>query len=227
MNLESNRQDLASRLVKNEIYYCVSSLVGTLNKLVQYSPSDVLSDECLSWEEDILPLLESIDYEEAGTQAINDCDDLDTLETMAEGVGYWSDAIEQTGFDDTQEYADSDGEMDTVDFETWFEDHCTDDERASALDVLRAYIAHTCTDWGEFCRDNNVDTDDFHSEVYEHWIVSDWLARRLKERDHVVGEVCGLTIWGRQGTGQSIYLDRVIQEIACETWPEEVLHEQP
>lgn len=222
MNKESNRQELAKRIVDREIYYCVSSLVSTLSDMAQHD-SRPWKEQDIHWEEDILPLLESIDYEEAGTQAINECDDLDELETMADGVGYWSDAIAATGYDSAQDYADSDGEMDGVDFATWLNAHCTGCEQVDALDTLHKYIAANCTDWPQFCQENDIDTDDFRNEVYEHWIVSDWLARKLKDRGYVTGELCGLTIWGRTCTGQAIYLDCVIQEIACELWPEEVL----
>jgi len=50
-------------------------------------------------------------------------------------------------------------------------------------------------------------------EVYEHWIVSDWLGRQLVKRGEIVGEFMGLTIWGRTCTGQAVYLDEVIQDI--------------
>lgn len=222
MNKESNRQELAKRIVDREVYYCVSSLVSTLSDMAQHDCRS-WSEQDIHWEDDILPLLESIDYEEAGTQTIKGCDDLDDLENMADGVGYWSDAVEATGYDSAQEYADSDGEMDTIDFETWFDEHNTDEEKSLTLDILRKYIIDTCTDWPEFCQEHDIDTDDFRNEVYEHWLVSDWLARRLRERGYVTGEICGLTIWGRCCTGQSIALDHVIQEIACELWPDEVL----
>lgn len=50
-------------------------------------------------------------------------------------------------------------------------------------------------------------------EIYEHWIVSDWLAARLRDRGHTVGEMSGLTIWGRPTTGQAISMDGVIRDI--------------
>lgn len=58
-------------------------------------------------------------------------------------------------------------------------------------------------------------------EVYEHWIVSDWLAARLiEEGESVARDVMGLTIWGRTCTGQSMVLDSVIQKIALDTYGE-------
>jgi hypothetical protein len=54
------------------------------------------------------------------------------------------------------------------------------------------------------------------NEVYEHWIVSDWFAGKLKERGETTGELFNLTIWGRCTTGQAISIDHVISEIAAE-----------
>ena len=53
-----------------------------------------------------------------------------------------------------------------------------------------------------------------YSEIYEHWIVSEWLAKRLEEKgESVEHDFFGLTIWGRGCTGQSIMLDSVIRDI--------------
>lgn len=67
-----------------------------------------------------------------------------------------------------------------MDFAEWFENISRDEEKP-VLEALHKYIVDNTSDWEEFCRENDVDnTDDFRSEVYEHWIVSDWLARKLK-----------------------------------------------
>ncbi len=56
--------------------------------------------------------------------------------------------------------------------------------------------------------------DDYRSEVFEHWIVSSWLAKKLQEHgETVVEDFYGLTIWARSTTNQAIYCDYVIQEI--------------
>lgn len=53
------------------------------------------------------------------------------------------------------------------------------------------------------------------AEIYEHWLVSDWLAARLEEKgESIVRDAVGLTIWGRATTGQAIAIDGVIEEIA-------------
>jgi hypothetical protein len=67
--------------------------------------------------------------------------------------------------------------------------------------------------WRACCEQNEIEPHD--REVYEHWIVSDWLARRLEEEGEKVDtDFAGLTVWARTCTGQSIALDDVIQRIA-------------
>lgn len=66
-------------------------------------------------------------------------------------------------------------------------------------------------DWEELCREHDIEPHE--SEIYEHWIVSGWLAEKLAERGERVGELAGLKIWGRGCTGQAIKLDRVICDI--------------
>lgn len=53
-------------------------------------------------------------------------------------------------------------------------------------------------------------------EVMEYWFVDEFLAERLEGKHEVVLETPGRYIWCRQASGQAIYLDGVIQEIAKE-----------
>ncbi len=60
----------------------------------------------------------------------------------------------------------------------------------------------------------NLDLSEAETEVYEHWIVSNWFARKLEAHGETVEhDFYGLTIWGRTCTGQAILLDSVICEI--------------
>lgn len=59
-------------------------------------------------------------------------------------------------------------------------------------------------------RDNGEDMQ----EVFEHWLCSDWLIEKLKEQNEPILETDLETWWGRTCTGQSIYLDHNIQELA-------------
>ncbi len=58
------------------------------------------------------------------------------------------------------------------------------------------------------------------AEVYEWWLVRDWLARKLRERGQCLIDNDYGTWWGRQTTGQSIHLDKVICDIHDEYFPE-------
>ena len=51
-------------------------------------------------------------------------------------------------------------------------------------------------------------------EIYEWWLVSDWLANRLEEMGHPILREMGCTWWGRCCTGQAIRLDYSISKIA-------------
>ncbi len=57
------------------------------------------------------------------------------------------------------------------------------------------------------------DLDSYRSEVFEHWLVSNWLGKKLQERGETVVEFYGLTVWGRTTTGMAIAYDYVIKEI--------------
>ena len=61
-------------------------------------------------------------------------------------------------------------------------------------------------------------TDDYPEEALEHWLVSEWLAKRLLEEGEMVVEFLGLIIWGRTTSGQAIYIDSVIEDIYNKNW---------
>ena len=62
----------------------------------------------------------------------------------------------------------------------------------------------------------NHDLSDFEVKAAEWWIVSEWLASRLKEKGETVDSFYGLTIWARCDSGSAIKTDLVIQEIYLE-----------
>lgn len=64
----------------------------------------------------------------------------------------------------------------------------------------------------EFASDNSIEPETV--EALEHWIVSDYLARKLEEKGEMIThDFMGLTIWGRSCSGQSIMMDGVISDI--------------
>jgi hypothetical protein len=51
-------------------------------------------------------------------------------------------------------------------------------------------------------------------EIFEYWIVSPWLGRKLRDAGEPVLKRSSGWIWGRRCTGQAICQDSVIREIA-------------
>jgi hypothetical protein len=69
--------------------------------------------------------------------------------------------------------------------------------------------------WREACEHDGIEP--YEREVFEHWIVSDWLADKLQAYGEKVDrDFAGLTIWARTTTGQGIASDWVIEQIAKE-----------
>lgn len=67
----------------------------------------------------------------------------------------------------------------------------------------------------ELCRVEDLEPHE--REVFEHWIVSDWLADKLEAKGEKVDrDFAGLTVWARTTTGQGIASDWVIEEIVKE-----------
>lgn len=65
------------------------------------------------------------------------------------------------------------------------------------------------------CFVNNIEP--YEREIFEHWIVSDWLADKLAEKGEKVDkDFCGLTVWARTTTGQGIANDWVIEQIVAD-----------
>ena len=71
-------------------------------------------------------------------------------------------------------------------------------------------------DLSELCGEE--DEEGNISEVYEYWIVTPWLAEKLKARGELVTEFYDLDIWGRQTAGQLISEDGIIDDIVKELY---------
>ena len=55
---------------------------------------------------------------------------------------------------------------------------------------------------------------DENSEVMEWWLVTPYMAELLEEKGEVILSDYDCYWWGRQTSGQALYMDGVIQEIA-------------
>jgi hypothetical protein len=67
--------------------------------------------------------------------------------------------------------------------------------------------------WEAICNDQDYDTTEYEREVYEHYAVSDFMARKLQEVGEKVVEFCGFNVWCRTCTGQSVVLDHCLYEV--------------
>ena len=66
--------------------------------------------------------------------------------------------------------------------------------------------------WQQCCEEEHILPE--ITEALEHWIVSDWLANKLRYCGEMIHkDVHGLIVWGRTCSGQTIYLDGVIKDI--------------
>lgn len=74
---------------------------------------------------------------------------------------------------------------------------------------------HGYGDWQTLCEDCGIEP--YQREVFEHWIVSDWLADKLAAHDEKVDkDFAGMIVWARTTTGQGIASDSVIEAICAE-----------
>ena len=92
----------------------------------------------------------------------------------------------------------------------------TTDERAADADSDEPGVSPIlyAERWEDACTLDGLDP--FEWEIYEHWVVSQWLGKRLEaEGERVDFDFGGLVVWGRTCSGQAIALDRVIQRIAA------------
>lgn len=203
--------------VQREIIYCVSSLVSALIKAVDNLPKSQFDDGTSSddlyeltgrddWE---TPVEYYLDNSMARSDLIEALDKLDVKDERAPEI------IETAKADLQRAEAARGFVLDDDDMALEWAGISDKELRFKLMDYLRRE-----DEFEDFARDHDIDPE--RDEVYEHWIVSGWLANRLEEKGEVVGrDICGLTIWGRCTTGQAISMDWVIGEIYRElTAPE-------
>ena len=74
--------------------------------------------------------------------------------------------------------------------------------------VVEELMKHDESLWEEL---QNLDKN---SEIMEWWLVTPYMAELLKENGEVILAAYGCCWWGRQTSGQALYMDWVIQRIA-------------
>ena len=74
--------------------------------------------------------------------------------------------------------------------------------------VVEELMRHDESLWEEL---QNLDEN---SEIMEWWLVTPYMAELLKEKGEVILSDYDCYWWGRHTSGQALYMDGVIQEIA-------------
>lgn len=83
------------------------------------------------------------------------------------------------------------------------------------LEIDGPVAQSTMGGWQSAC--DLSDIEPYQREVFEHWIVSDWLADKLAEKGEKVDkDFAGMIVWARTTTGQGIASDSVIEAIAAD-----------
>lgn len=214
---EWKRQELAEKLIERDVYYCVSSLMSGIAHIMFDCRN--FYEAFMEWPEDLLSLYQEDDWKESGEDFINTAD-LDELGIIADQFGYWSDIVDtlphvySVPISHPPLYCFSGASRV---YENELDAENARDEKH--LPIIRENVAKLVDDWQWVA--NEFKLDSVRYEAYEHWLVSDWLADELKRKGEIVGDFAGLTIWGRCATGQTISLDRVIQDIAIKLWGDE------
>lgn len=181
----------ADDLVRREVGHCVSSLVSTL---AQSYECVTAADVAPRWQEmvrsNIKPLLSLTE------QAFELASPAPDYEEAARDAGWLHGVLFSTM-------------PDAIIYRT-----LSDEEKANVVPGgNREWVS--AETWQEACEADDIEPYD--REVFEHWIVSDWLADKLAEKGEKVDkDFAGLTVWARTTTGQSIAIDSVIESIVSD-----------
>lgn len=189
----TNNQNILRKLVDREVIHCCSSLVSHFASHTEACVDGVDYD-------DVLSLCTGKGWEEPGIEYLDCMDRDELLEWM---------------LDNDFALPNANGELDnTLTDEEVDEDVAIDAGGRLTDDELRAMVKASAMDWQLFCDRFRVDQYDI--DVLEHWCVTSWFQGKLSERGEVVGDLLDFNIWGRTCSGQAIYIDLVIAEIAAE-----------
>lgn len=190
-------------MVRQEVVHNCSFLISTLaaGYGTLHPGATDLDDMCEQAMELCAPLL---DYEEAATEAHWACD-------MSTGNTTWFNA----GFFRSAAEAHHNAQQDRTPLEAH--------ENEYLDSICATYVTAEAV-----CNCKNIEPHE--REIFEHWIVTDWLAGKLEDKgERIDRDFAGLCVWGRTTTGQGIAMDSIVQEIhreACASYLRE-FHGEP
>lgn len=184
----SANQNILRDLVSRNVDACLSSLVSDLAKF-----------EDGEYYDDVLTLCSpQLDYLAALEEAGSSED--------------WIDAARELN----SESSTFDLDLECLGDERMVEDETLDRDRVRDEEAHRHILEHCRQEPDDariVCEALRIDPEEI--EIYEHWAVDSWFARKLADAGEKTGRIYNLTVWGRSCTGQSICMDSVIAEIAA------------
>lgn len=224
------RTKLADRLVSSHTLVLASELIMGIQNLNSYGPKTL--KECFDVDDEKLESLRYVrDHEETFNNTVDDADDIETLSQIcAEARLVWDDICTKADVPDV--LCDDDTSVSAPwlvavgDTYVFFNKNLDAQNYALelAIDKVRDVIkAEPDVDYVAFCN-NYEDINEVDREILEHWIVDKDLATELLQNGEAVVDVCGLFIWGRTTSGQSVAMDWCIQQIAFDLYKYETLH---
>ena len=199
----------AQDLVRREIFYCVSYMISEMFKLHDHLDSEdqeALTDLAVA----------SRDFEEpatdAGWEEVTD----PTWMFFSDGsdLKVFKDGTEDEAWEKILEECE---DLDQYDFSEVTNQDVAEEQGWELLDPPMFFNLETgetseAEDWEALCYEQSIDPHE--SEAYEHWLCSNFLGDKLTERGYTVREFMGMTVWARGCTGQAIYCDWVMEDIA-------------
>lgn len=192
-------QKIKSKFVERNVIHCASYLVSHLS-----SNYEAMDGSYYSYE-DVLDLCSKPRGKVCDDQYryVIDCDERGEFRSTVYKIDGNDDDVEVYNFDiaNEDEYEAINEEIGNIreewDIETYLKDQGIIPKHATVIGA-------------------DDETEFEEMEALEHWIVSNWLGDKLKEKGEMVGELFDFDIWGRTCSGQAILLDSVISEICSD-----------
>lgn len=99
----------------------------------------------------------------------------------------------------------------------------TDKEQQFTETIINRDVFTLCNELVEYASVNNdyiafdneyIEEDDTYKEIYQYFIISEWLYEELNKINGCVAEFKGLYIWGKTDFGQSMQMNHELKTIA-------------
>ena len=98
----------------------------------------------------------------------------------------------------------------------------TDKEQEFTETIINRDVLYLCNELMTYASENDdyiefdfiVDENDEYKEIYQYFIISEWLYDRLDSIGGCIAQFKGLYIWGKTDFGQSMQMNHELKTIA-------------